>query len=820
MIFKRSEKGDSKSNSQSSKRFGMKSISTLAITAFAVMLLWTGGISVSARTKLPTGDMDYIPKVRELNPPDVDEDDKDIFKPSAVNANLVTGIHYDYLSSDEKLLYKAIYEAVSDNKYVPYSQRANAGIQSVYSQYLYTLDTGSSAPLDGYGETEMSYLFNRASEAVYYDNPAKVEFYMVYLYGYYFTSNGRYMNIIFVAKQDDTQFAAYDTAITGSLNTIKGTIEAQANGSGNGTWAAVKELYAHDYYCKDYDLKYDHICANTNGDAGYFDYAHTAYGSLVDKSAVCDGYSTGFRLIMKELNVNAMVITGDAGTLGGHAWNIVQLDGNWYEVDTTWDDNDPEVAPTPDTTLIHDYFNETTAKYTAGIRGGYHWRTANNAYSGFRMPVAKGIHWTYTYINAGNYSADTTVFVSSINVNSSVELDVGGTATLNVNVLPSNATNKAYVLTSMDPTVVSVSNNTIKGLKAGSTTVVVASAEDENIYASCQVTVKAVKVTGISIQQILTLNCGESANIVATIKPANAGNQLYTLKSSNTNIVTVNGNTVTAVGVGSCSLIARSVEGGYIATCAVTVNGIPVVGISIPESITLNINETEIIEPIIEPANATNKEYTLISSDPAIVAVEGNTIKGVAAGTATITATTADGGFNAVCTVTVTISKNTEFTVAGNTYKITGKDTAALVGSTKTSISIPATFKKGGVKFKVTSVGDNAFAKNKKITSITGGKNLTSIGKNAFSECSKLKKFSISSTKVTKIGAKAFYKCGALATFNMNINKLSSIGGSALSKISAKAKITLAASTVKKYNKAVEKFKKAGAKKATYTKKK
>ena len=81
------------------------------------------------------------------------------------------------------------------------------------------------------------------------------------------------------------------------------------------------------------------------------DLSHTAYGALVENSrgnahtAVCDGYAQAFQYLMKQVGINAAQVTGDAdtpqGTLWGdayHAWNIVELDGEWYEVDCCWDD--------------------------------------------------------------------------------------------------------------------------------------------------------------------------------------------------------------------------------------------------------------------------------------------------------------------------------------------------------------------------------------------------------------------------------------------------------------------------------------------------
>lgn len=78
------------------------------------------------------------------------------------------------------------------------------------------------------------------------------------------------------------------------------------------------------------------------------DYAHTAYGVLVENgrglanTAVCDGYSLAYEYLLQQAGIPAAVIVGNAGDspqdAGGHAWNIIMVDGKWKEVDSTWDD--------------------------------------------------------------------------------------------------------------------------------------------------------------------------------------------------------------------------------------------------------------------------------------------------------------------------------------------------------------------------------------------------------------------------------------------------------------------------------------------------
>lgn len=63
---------------------------------------------------------------------------------------------------------------------------------------------------------------------------------------------------------------------------------------------------------------------------------YTAYAALVNKTAVCQGYAVLLYRMLREAGIGCRVVAGTAAG-GGHAWNIIQVDGNWYAVDATWD---------------------------------------------------------------------------------------------------------------------------------------------------------------------------------------------------------------------------------------------------------------------------------------------------------------------------------------------------------------------------------------------------------------------------------------------------------------------------------------------------
>lgn len=80
---------------------------------------------------------------------------------------------------------------------------------------------------------------------------------------------------------------------------------------------------------------------------------HTAYGALIDKEAVCDGYAKAFKLLLEQCGITNVIISGKTEN-ENHAWNLVELGGKYYHVDVTSDklnDNGKHV--------IHTYFNLT-----------------------------------------------------------------------------------------------------------------------------------------------------------------------------------------------------------------------------------------------------------------------------------------------------------------------------------------------------------------------------------------------------------------------------------------------------------------------------
>ena len=96
--------------------------------------------------------------------------------------------------------------------------------------------------------------------------------------------------------------------------------------------------------------------------------AHTSYGALVRRDAVCQGYTGAFKLLLARLGIPCEVVVSEAMD---HQWNMVFLDGAWYHVDVTWDDPVPDQGY--DAPISYDNF----LRGDDGIRstGHYGWQT-------------------------------------------------------------------------------------------------------------------------------------------------------------------------------------------------------------------------------------------------------------------------------------------------------------------------------------------------------------------------------------------------------------------------------------------------------------
>lgn len=141
-----------------------------------------------------------------------------------------------------------------------------------------------------------------------------------------------------------------------TLNPMKKTLEQKAceivaSNIAKDMPPYMKVFLIHNYiinnciYAEDYD---------TSNDLSVY----TAYGALVNGKAVCDGYANATQVLLNLCNIENIKISGTSKG-EGHAWNLVNLDGEYYHLDLTWDD---PIGSTGLDFLEYNYYNLTDSQ--------------------------------------------------------------------------------------------------------------------------------------------------------------------------------------------------------------------------------------------------------------------------------------------------------------------------------------------------------------------------------------------------------------------------------------------------------------------------
>lgn len=190
----------------------------------------------------------------------------------------------------------------------------------------------------------------------------------------------------------------------------------------------------------------------------------------------------------------------------------------------------------------------------------------------------------------------------------------------------------------------------------------------------------------------LNLKSGDSAMLTAEMnkgEEVEADDTIIWTSADDTIADVDNNGKVTAKKAGATTIAATAMDGKVKAECKVTVSetaapptadsSISVTGIKLNVSkATLNVGKTKQLTATIAPENATNKNVAWTSSNPKIARVDAKgKVTAIAAGKATIAATTADGAFTAKAVITVKTVK-----VTG--VKVNVSKASLAVGKTKT----------------------------------------------------------------------------------------------------------------------------------------
>lgn len=258
-----------------------------------------------------------------------------------INSSKNNHYYYSQLDENGKIIYTALENNIDnlkkDNHVIDFSTTFNELLNK--STGRYTLNKAFQSALDAfsYDHPELFYIdISKISLNISCVSIAHLETYTVKICPHEDTKN--YLNNSFKSEQQ------VDIAIK-RVESIKK--EIINNISDYSTYQKIKSV--HDLLVN--SIKYDETYSMSN--------SHNIYGALINKEVVCEGYAKAFKYIMDALDVECILVSGNATNSSNetetHMWNYVRLNNEWYGVDVTWDD--PIIIGGPSKNNIrHDYF--------------------------------------------------------------------------------------------------------------------------------------------------------------------------------------------------------------------------------------------------------------------------------------------------------------------------------------------------------------------------------------------------------------------------------------------------------------------------------
>ncbi|ADL50966.1 Ig-like domain-containing protein [Clostridium cellulovorans] len=453
-------------------------------------------------------------------------------------------------------------------------------------------------------------------------------------YSYSYSSNGVTTNITFNFNYWNTlaQDAFVDTRVSEVLSQIITT----------GMSDFQKQKAIHDWIVT--NVAYDTTLVQ-----------HSDYAGLVSPfKTVCQGYALLSYKMLNAAGIQTKIIEGTASGVA-HAWNLVYLDSAWYHFDATWDDPVPDVAGR----VVYNYYNLTDTQ----IKTNHTWtKSYPAATTNFADTITSKI--TSDPTNATVYNEISTAlglnYLSAENtVNDATELNAKIQDAIKNHLVQIKVRymKGSTLTTDLSTAIKGISN--ITSYSYSKTDYVRSSLTGDILLTLSFTYYDPISVTAVSVSNNnLSLAAGLSSTLTATVSPSNASNKTILWTSSNTAVATVVGGVVKAVGGGTATITAKTADGGFTATCTITVTqGVSSVTFT-PTTAYVKLGGTDVtLTPSVLPTGATDKSLKWTSSNPSIATVDSTgKVHAVAYGTAIISAISVqDPTKIGKCTVTVPV---------------------------------------------------------------------------------------------------------------------------------------------------------------------
>lgn len=239
-------------------------------------------------------------------------------------------------------------------------------------------------------------------------------------------------------------------------------------------------------------------------------------------------------------------------------------------------------------------------------------------------------------------------------------LATGKKGVLKATVLPKNANNKKVVWSSSDESIATVDQKgRVTSIAPGEVTITAACEEDPTVSAS--VTVRDVRLAKSVVfdKSSYDVILGQTIRLQPTVLPEDTTDKAVTYKVKNSHIASVDENgVVTGLKGGKTTVTVTSADGSRRRSTVHIRVVVPVTGVSYRHSgMRVGAGSHATLTVNMQPADATNKNMTWVSSDESIATVKGTTnrvrVQGRRWGRCQITGTTEEGGYSITLDVNV-----------------------------------------------------------------------------------------------------------------------------------------------------------------------
>jgi hypothetical protein len=320
---------------------------------------------------------------------------------NAASSEEISGYYYNQISEDAKKFYKAIYEMEKNGGLK--TGKANfdlIGYEVLTEEQLNGSDDGKEI-LDAFGEGRDAFKLDHPE--IFYVNFDNFTISMGKESGSWYATLGIGRTYNYFA--DGFNASNVEDAIS-NFNAKVETIVSAANEKSDNV---DKIKYINSYLIE--NVKYTYVL--DNGDEA--PNVHNAYGAIVNGTAVCEGYSHAFKVIMDKLGITCILVSGYADNkissgsgFQGHMWNYVSLNESvWYAVDVTWNDGD-NTGLSPEGYLLRgsDYMDDDHETYGVVSNAGhvFEYPTLNTfdygkTASGINIEEGEESNTKYFYVN-------------------------------------------------------------------------------------------------------------------------------------------------------------------------------------------------------------------------------------------------------------------------------------------------------------------------------------------------------------------------------------------------------------------------------------